>query len=127
MKQDFSKMSQTLLEKADKMAVENLLQLMKNYATYESVQFVHEQLSLKARYSDLMPISEKIESIKNFMDSVKVLSQKSEQLMTKVETDTKKQFKTMTKLMQDVDQNISEVRNNSNENNQRVGKVLDEF
>ncbi len=127
MKQDFSKMSQTLLEKADKMAVENLLQLMKNYATYESVQFVHEQLSLKARYSDLMPISEKIESINNFMDSVKVLSQKSEQLMTKVETDTKKQFKTMTKLMQDVDQNITEVRNNSNENNQRVGKVLDEF
>ncbi len=61
------------------------------------------------------------------MDSVKVLSQKSEQLMTKVETDTKKQFKTMNKLMQDVDQNISEVRNNSNENNQRVGKVLDEF
>jgi hypothetical protein len=33
----------------------------------------------------------------------------------------------MNKLMQDVDQNISEVRNNSNENNQRVGKVLDEF
>ncbi len=96
-------MSQTLLEKADKMAVENLIQLMKNYATYESVQFVHEQLSLKARYSDLMPISEKIESINNFLDSVKVLSQKSEQLMTKVETDTKKQFKTMNKLMQDVD------------------------